>query len=160
MHPNAARVREAARARGVDIEIREFAAGTRTAGDAARAIGCDVAQIVKSLVFVVDGEPVLALVSGANRVDEALLTSAVGGTRVSRADADRVREATGFPIGGVPPFGHPRQLRTCIDPDLLAFDVVWAAAGTPRHVFPAEPAWLASVTGATEAAITARPAAH
>lgn len=160
MHPNAARVRDAALVRGLAIEISEFPDGTRTAEDAARAIGCDVAQIVKSLVFAVDGEPVVALMSGANRVDERQLTRAAGGTRVERADADTVRSATGFPIGGVPPFGHPRQLSTYIDPDLLAFDVVWAAAGTPQHVFPADPAWLASVTGATEAAIAAGPAAR
>jgi prolyl-tRNA editing enzyme YbaK/EbsC (Cys-tRNA(Pro) deacylase) len=159
VHPNVGRVRDAARKKGCAIEVREFPDGTRTAADAARAIGCDVAQIVKSLVFVIDGNPVLALVSGANRVDERQLTSAAGGARIERADADTVRAATGFPIGGVPPFGHPRQLSTYIDPELLGFDVVWAAAGTPRHVFPADPAWLASVTAATEAAITAPSAA-
>lgn len=147
MHANAARVAAAARAAGLDLEVREFPEGTRTAPDAARAIGVEVSQIVKSLVFTVDGAPVLALVAGDNRLDEQKLAAAVGGTAVGRADADTVRAATGFPIGGVPPFGHPGALRTVIDPDLMAHDVVWAAAGTPRHVFAVAPDDLARLTG-------------
>jgi prolyl-tRNA editing enzyme YbaK/EbsC (Cys-tRNA(Pro) deacylase) len=147
MHPNAAAVTEAGRSRGLEVDVREFPDGTRTAEDAARAIGVTVGQIVKSLVFLVDGAAVLALVSGDNRLDESRLAAATGGASVQRADADAVRQATGFPIGGVPPFGHPVPLPTYVDEDLLRFDVVWAAAGTPRHVFPADPAALVEATG-------------
>jgi prolyl-tRNA editing enzyme YbaK/EbsC (Cys-tRNA(Pro) deacylase) len=111
---------------------REFPADTRTAQDAAAAIGCDVAQICKSLVFRTADGPLLIVCSGANRVDEARL-----GAR--KADADFVRRTTGFAIGGVPPFAHPEPVPTIVDEDLLAFDVVWAAAGTPRSVFPLAP---------------------
>ena len=110
-----------------------------------------VAQIVKSLVFLLDGEPVVALVSGANRLDESRLAAALGGAEVTRADADTVRKATGYPIGGVPPFGHDRRLPTAVDEDLLRFDVVWAAAGTPRDVFPIAPGELVRATGGTVA---------
>jgi prolyl-tRNA editing enzyme YbaK/EbsC (Cys-tRNA(Pro) deacylase) len=153
-HPNTAKVIAAAVAQGIDIDVREFPEGTRTAEDAARAVGCDVAQIVKSLVFTIDGEPVIALVSGAHRLDERALASAGGGT-VGRADADAVRRATGFPIGGVPPFGHPQPLRTYIDDSLLEHEVVWAAAGTPRHVFAVSPHALALACGATTAHLRA-----
>jgi prolyl-tRNA editing enzyme YbaK/EbsC (Cys-tRNA(Pro) deacylase) len=114
---------------------REFPAETRTAQDAAAAIGCDVAQICKSLVFRVGDEPLLIVCSGANRVDEARFGA-------QKADAGFVRRTTGFSIGGVPPFGHPAPVPTVVDEDLLAFDVVWAAAGTPRSVFPLAPAEL------------------
>jgi prolyl-tRNA editing enzyme YbaK/EbsC (Cys-tRNA(Pro) deacylase) len=147
VHPNVAKVAEAARPFGVRVEATEFPDGTRTAEDAARAIGCEVAQIVKSLVFLLDGSPVIALVSGANRLDEAHLAAALGGEVVGRADADAVRAATGFSIGGVPPFGHPSALPTAIDEDLLTFHVVWAAAGTPHHVFPLSPGDLVQATG-------------
>ncbi|MGH9187941.1 MAG: YbaK/EbsC family protein [Acidimicrobiales bacterium] len=151
MHPNVDAVIGAAAERGLTIEPREFPEGTRTADDAARAIGVEAGQIVKSLVFTVSGAVVMALVSGANRLDERLLARAVDGVggdaaRVERADADLVKTATGFPIGGVPPFGHPAVLRTFVDEDLLAYDVVWAAAGTPRHVFPIAPDDLARIT--------------
>jgi len=152
-HPNTERVRDAARAAGLTIEVREFPEGTRTADDAARAIGCTVDQIVKSLVFLVDDEPVIALVSGAHRLDEAALLAAHGATEIARADADTVRSATGYPIGGVPPFGHPSPLPTYMDPHLLTFDVVWAAAGTPRHVFAVDPADLRAATRAEAADI-------
>jgi prolyl-tRNA editing enzyme YbaK/EbsC (Cys-tRNA(Pro) deacylase) len=138
-HPNVERVVAAARARGLEIEPRRFPEGTRTAADAAAAIGVAEAQIVKSLIFAVDGEVVLAYVSGANRLDERKLAVAAGGLRCTRVDADKVREVTGFPIGGVPPFGHATHLRVFIDPDLLAFDEVWAAAGTWHDVFGIEP---------------------
>ena len=137
--------------RGLDVEVQTFPAGTRTAADAAAAIGCDVAQIVKSLVFVVDGAPVVALVGGADRLDEARLASAAGGREVQRADADLVRTTTGYAVGGVPPFGHAADLRTFVDDALLAHDVVWAAAGTPTHVFPSTPADLVAAAGAVVA---------
>ncbi len=139
LHPNVTRVVEAAAARGLTIEPRRFPDGTKTAADAATAIGCDVGQIVKSLIFAVDGEVVLAYVSGANQLDEHKLASAAGGLRCTRVDADVVRSATGFPIGGVPPFGHATHLRVFIDPDLLEWDEVWAAAGTWHDVFGIEP---------------------
>ena len=157
LHPNARAVVAAARARGLEIDVREFPEGTRTAADAARAVGTDVGQIVKSLIFRVDGEVVVALVSGPNRLDEARLAAAAGGTDVSRADADAVRAATGFPIGGVPPFGHRTPLPTFVDLDLLGYDEVWAAAGTPRHVFPLAPADLVRLAGATPAALAVTP---
>ena len=147
-HPNAERVADAARDLGLEVEVREFPDGTRTAADAAAAIGVEVGQIVKSLVFAVDGEVVLAMVSGPNRLDEAKLAAAAEGSQVGRVDADRVRAATGYPIGGVPPLGHATALRAFFDEDLLTFEVVWAAAGTPRHVFSVEPRQLAEVTAA------------
>jgi Cys-tRNA(Pro) deacylase len=146
-HPNVVAVTEAARAQGLDIEVREFPAGTRTAVDAAAAIGVDVAQIVKSLAFRVDDGIVMALVSGPDRLDEAKLAKAAGGSEVGRADADGVRAATGYPIGGVPPFGHRTPLRTYVDQHLLVHDEVWAAAGTPRHVFAIAPADLVRLSG-------------
>ena len=119
---------------GLDIEVRRFPQGTRTAADAAAAVGCELGQIVKSLVFLCDGEPVLALTSGAKRVDTAALGRVLGGS-VGRADADTVREATGYAIGGTPPFGHDRPLRTVVDATLMQHERVWAAAGTPETVF-------------------------
>ena len=139
LHPNVVRVVEAAAQRGLVIEPRRFPEGTKTALDAAAAIGVDVGQIVKSLIFAVDGNVVLAYVSGANQLDEKKLAVAAGGTKCARVDADVVREATGFPIGGVPPFGHTTHLRIFIDPDLLQYDEVWAAAGTWNDVFGIEP---------------------
>jgi len=149
VHPNVTRVIEAANARGLSIEPRQFPDGTKTALDAANAIGVDVGQIVKSLIFAVDGEVVLAYVSGANQLDEKKLAVAAGGSKCTRVDADRVREATGFPIGGVPPFGHATHLRVFVDPDLLQYDEVWAAAGTWHDVFAITPADLVRVTGAS-----------
>jgi prolyl-tRNA editing enzyme YbaK/EbsC (Cys-tRNA(Pro) deacylase) len=149
MPAGVAAVVAAGRDRGVAVEPREFPDGTRTAGDAARAVGVDVGQIVKSLAFLVDGRPVIALVSGANRLDEARLAAAAGGTEVVRATAAAVREATGFAIGGVPPFGHASAMPAYVDEDLLRYDVVWAAAGSPRHVFPVPPGELVRATGGT-----------
>ena len=137
----------AGRELGLEIEPRSFPEGTRTAQEAADAIGVELGQIVKSLIFGVDGEVVLAYVSGANRLDEKLLAAAAGGSRCERVDADAVRKATGFPIGGVPPFGHTMQLRIFIDPDLLQFDEVWAAAGTWNDVFGIEPHRLVEASG-------------
>ena len=147
MHPNVAKVTEAAAAQGLQVEIRQFPEGTHTAADAAAAIGVEVAQIVKSLVFVVDGTPVMALVAGHNRLDERRLAAALGGGKVQRADADLVKSATGYSIGGVPPFGHATELRTVVDEDLVALPEVWAAAGTAHDVFPLSPADLVRVTG-------------
>jgi prolyl-tRNA editing enzyme YbaK/EbsC (Cys-tRNA(Pro) deacylase) len=146
-HPNVLRVVEAGRALGLEIITRRFPEGTKTAQDAANAIGVAVGQIVKSLVFGVDGEIVMAYVSGANQLDEKKLAVAAGGTKCSRVDADAVREATGFPIGGVPPFGHSTQLRVFIDPDLLQYHEVWAAAGTWNDVFGIEPHKLVEASG-------------
>jgi prolyl-tRNA editing enzyme YbaK/EbsC (Cys-tRNA(Pro) deacylase) len=126
---------------------REFPEGTRTAQDAAAAIGCTVGQIVKSLVFVRGDEPVLVLCSGANTVD-------AGRLGLAKADADMVRSATGFAIGGVPPYGHPALLETLVDEDLLGYDEVWAAAGTPRSVFPLTPAQLVERSGGTVADVS------
>jgi prolyl-tRNA editing enzyme YbaK/EbsC (Cys-tRNA(Pro) deacylase) len=137
-----------ARARGIEIEVREFPQGTRTAEDAAAAIGCDVAQIVKSLVFVADDEPVLVLTSGANRVHEPTLRDTLGASTFRKADADEVREATGYAIGGTPPFGHRQPLRVLCDRDLTVHDEVWAAAGSPSTVFGLRPAALLEATDA------------
>jgi Cys-tRNA(Pro) deacylase len=139
LHRNVRRVLDAAARLGMAIEPVTFPDGTRTAQDAASAIGVQVGQIVKSLIFAVDGEIVLAYVSGANQLDETKLASAAGGATCSRVDADTVRDATGYPIGGVPPFGHTTQLRVFIDPDLLQYGEVWAAAGTWTDVFGMSP---------------------
>ena len=147
LHPNVARVVAAAREKGLDITTRRFPEGTKTAQDAADAIGVTVGQIVKSLVFAVDGEVVMAYVSGANQLDEKKLAIAAGGSTCSRVDADVVRNATGYPIGGVPPFGHSTQLRVFVDPDLLQYDEVWAAAGTWNDNFGAAPADIVRVAG-------------
>ena len=146
-HPNVTRVVGAARELGLSITPRRFPEGTKTAADAAAAIGVDVAQIVKSLIFGVDGRIVLAYMSGANRLDERKLAVAAGGTKCARVDADAVREATGFPIGGVPPFGHATELQVFVDPDLLQYDEVWAAAGTWNDVFGIGPHQLVEASG-------------
>jgi Cys-tRNA(Pro) deacylase len=147
MHPNVARVADAARAAGVEISVERFPEGTRTAADAARAVGCEVGQIVKSLVFMADDRPIVALVSGANRVDLARLARATGAAEARRADGDEARAATGFAIGGVPPFGHAAQVSVLVDRDLLAYDRVWAAAGLPDAVFAITPAELVGASG-------------
>lgn len=139
VHKNVQRVIDAGRERGIEVLPKRFPEGAKTAVDAANAIGVGVGQIVKSLIFGVDGEIVLAYVSGSNQLDEKKLALAAGGLKCQRVDADAVREATGFPIGGVPPFGHTTHLRVFIDPDLLQYDEVWAAAGTWHDVFPIEP---------------------
>ncbi|MFM8870607.1 MAG: YbaK/EbsC family protein [Actinomycetota bacterium] len=146
-HPNVERVVAFAQSSGLTLEVRRFPEGTKTAQDAANAIGVSVGQIVKSLVFGVDDEIVMALVSGSNQLDEKKLAAAAGGKKCSRVDADAVRAATGFPIGGVPPFGHTTQLRVFVDPDLLQYDEVWAAAGTWNDNFGAAPADIVRVAG-------------
>jgi Cys-tRNA(Pro) deacylase len=145
VHPNTLRVITAAREAGLEITTRRFPEGTKTAADAAAAIGVVVGQIVKSLVFGVDNEIVMALVSGSNQLDEKKLAAAAGGAKCSRVDADAVRAATGYPIGGVPPFGHRTPLRVFVDPDLLQYDEVWAAAGTWNDNFGAAPADIVRV---------------
>jgi prolyl-tRNA editing enzyme YbaK/EbsC (Cys-tRNA(Pro) deacylase) len=143
------RVRDALLALDLPADIHRLADSTRTAPEAAAAVGCELGAIVKSLVMrgTESGDPVLALVSGANRADETRLAEAFG-EPIERPDAAYVREVTGYAIGGIPPIGHPAPLRTILDEDLLRFDVVWAAAGNPHAVFPIAPAALARATGA------------
>jgi len=148
------RVIDAAENLGIEISVIEYPEQTRTAEQAAEAVGCAVDQIVKSMIFDADGEIVLALTSGANQVDTSLLAELAGVDRCGRADADRVRTVTGFAIGGVAPLGHTTAVRTWIDAHLLDFDEVWAAAGTPRHVFAIDPSFLAKAIGAVTAGFT------
>lgn len=131
--------------RGLDIQILSPGASTRTAAEAAAALGTTISQIVKSLVFLVDGEPVLTLVSGSNRLDETKLGRAMGGREVVRASAEQVREITGFAIGGIPPISVGRQMPVVCDADLLQYPVVYAAAGTPHHNFAIEPGRLVEI---------------
>lgn len=131
--------------RGIELEVLTMDQSTHTAADAAAAIGCSVGAIVKSLLFLAGDEPLLVLASGPNRVDTATIGARIGST-VSMADAKRVKTATGYSIGGVPPFGHPTALRTIIDEDLLAFPEVWAAAGSGTTVFGMVPARLVELT--------------
>lgn len=151
----AAAVVEAGRRAGLDLELREFPDGTRTAAEAALAVGCAVDQIVKSLVFVADATPVLVLTSGRNRVDEAKVARWTGAAAVRKADADEARAATGYAIGGTPPFGHTSPIDVLVDRDLTGFEVVWAAAGTPRHVFAITPAALLRASGGRVADVAA-----
>jgi len=144
------------RLRGLDleVEVREFPEGTHTAQDAADAIGCPVAAIVKSLVFTLDGAPILVLVSGANRVDVDALGARLGGV-IGKADARTVKEATGFSIGAVPPLAHATALRTVVDEHLLTLDVAWAAAGSASSVFPIDTRRLAELAGGEIVRVTA-----
>ncbi len=146
MKPAIQRVSDALASLGLAPPITELAASTRTAVEAAAAVGTSVPRIVKSLVFLADDSPILVLVSGSNRVDTAKLQRMLG-TPIARADADRVRLETGFAIGGVPPLGHPRLIPVYVDEDLLQFDEVWAAAGTPFAVFPIDPRRLVEAAG-------------
>ncbi|MEU1402145.1 YbaK/EbsC family protein [Streptomyces sp. NPDC005728] len=148
-HP---RFAEALRALGLEdvlARTRRFPEATRTAAEAAAAIGCELNQICKSLIFAADGVPVLVLVDGASRVDVERVRQELGAGKVTRADAGIVRETTGYAIGGVPPFGHRTRTRVLADRSLLAHDVVWAAAGTPHTVFPTDPEGLVTHAGAT-----------
>ena len=149
LKPAAQRVADAAAAVGLDIAIATHARSTRTAEEAAKACGCSVAEIIKSLVFQgqTSGKPILLLVSGANRVDEKVVAAAIG-EPLQRPDATYVRDVTGYAIGGIPPFGHATPMKTYIDADLLKFSRVWAAAGTPESVFAVDPAALARAVGA------------
>jgi Cys-tRNA(Pro) deacylase len=150
MHPRAQEfARTAADEVGFDVDVHEFDQGTKTAADAAEAIGCDVAQIASSLVFEADGEAIVVVTSGANRVDEERLADAVGAASVGMADPDAVRAATGYSIGGVPPFCHDTDVPVYVDETLLGFEEVWAAAATPEAVFPIEPDRLVELARAT-----------
>ncbi|MFJ9905021.1 YbaK/EbsC family protein [Streptomyces sp. NPDC101152] len=133
----------------LNSRVRRFPDATRTAAEAAAAIGCELSQICKSLIFAADGVPVLVLMDGASRVDVERVRHELGAARVTRAKADVVRETTGYAIGGVPPFGHRTRTRVLADRSLLAHEVVWAAAGTPYTVFPMEPKELVAHAGAT-----------
>lgn len=145
---SAQRVQQAILDRGVPCQVVELPGSTRTALEAATAVGCEVAQIVKSLVFatVNTHRPILVLASGSNRVDETRLAEIIG-EPVAKADGNFVREHTGFAIGGVPPLGHPRPLLTYIDADLMEMTEIWAAAGTPHAVFCLKPSELLALTG-------------
>jgi prolyl-tRNA editing enzyme YbaK/EbsC (Cys-tRNA(Pro) deacylase) len=147
---SAKKVQDAAAALGLHIDVREMAESTRTAEEAATACGVTVGQIVKSLVFsgVTSGKPYLLLVSGSNRVNEKGVAVHLG-EKLKRPDANAVRDLTGYAIGGIPPFGHATPISTYMDRDLLQYDVIWAAAGTPKAVFRTEPARLRDAAGAT-----------
>lgn len=155
LSPKAARFRVVLKQHGLACVIKEFPAGTRTAQQAADAIGCHVGQIVKSLVFRADStqHPVLVLTSGKNRVNEDKIRLLIQ-EPLAKADADFVREQTGFAIGGVPPFGHTRTIQTFLDADLLAYAEVWAAAGTPNTVFCLDPNVLPAITQGTVTSVT------
>jgi prolyl-tRNA editing enzyme YbaK/EbsC (Cys-tRNA(Pro) deacylase) len=142
---------EAGRGLGLDLQVVRYPQGTKTATDAAAAIGCEVGQIVKSLVFMTEAGPVLALTSGASRVDPEKLAGLVGAAQVRRATPEEARTATGFAVGGTPPFGHPERVPTFLDDGLLAYQQVWAAAGTPDSVFPISPWDLLRASGASTA---------
>lgn len=156
---SAQKVANAAAGLGLSIKIVTFDYSTRTAEDAAAAIGCEVGQIVKSLVFKAGDSPVIALVSGANQLDTRKLADLLDISRkqVTRADANTVRAATGFAIGGVPPFGHDTQLIPFIDQDLIRFEQIWAAAGTPNTVFAITPANLVRATRGVVADLKVEP---
>ena len=163
-HPAIQRVLDAAARKGVSLEVTRFEESTHTAAEAANAVGAEIGQIVKSLVFVVPSdngpEPLLCLVSGPNRVDLARLAAVAGESEVRRATAREAHELTGFAIGGIPPIGHSRPLRVIMDPDLGRYPIVWAAAGLPTAVFPVPPGTLRVLANATVAPIAeARPAA-
>lgn len=146
---SARKVQRALEASGLSLKVVELPASTRTVVEAAEAVGCEIGQIVKSLVFKTkrSGRPVLIIASGANRVDERKLAARIGEELV-KADAGFVRHHTGFAIGGVPPVGHELKIETFLDEDLLQYREVWAAAGTPNAVFQIEPAELLRITGA------------
>ncbi len=148
INPSIQKVVDALHVLGFDYKVIEYEDSTRTSAEAAARVGCQVGQIVKSLVFqgLASGKPVLVLTSGANRVDENRLSQTVG-EPIGRADADFVRGATGFAIGGVPPIGHVRPLETYIDEDLLQYEQIWAAAGTPNAIFETAPVALKLMTG-------------
>ena len=149
------RVKAALEAEGLAVEVMEMAGETRTAADAAREAGCDIDQIAKSIIFRGEnsGEVVLFITAGGNQVDAAR-ASDVAGEPLGRADAAFVRSVTGFAIGGVAPVGHLNPLRVFFDPRLSEFEVVYAAAGTPRHIFPIDPADLRRISGASSAYFT------
>jgi prolyl-tRNA editing enzyme YbaK/EbsC (Cys-tRNA(Pro) deacylase) len=152
MHPTAQRFAEAAADRyGLDVDVHEFEDGTKTAADAAAAIGCDAAQIASSLVFVGDEEPVVVVTSGANRVSEDRLAGVIGATDVRMAGPEEAKGATGWSIGGVPPICHEGDVPVLLDRTLLDHETVWAAAGTPDAVWPVAPDRLVELADASVA---------
>lgn len=155
MHPRAVEFRErAAEEHGLDIAVEEFPEGTKTAADAADAVGCDVAQIASSLVFLANGDPVVAVTSGANRVDEERVAVAFDADSAEMAGAETIKEALGWSIGGVPPICHDSEVPVLFDPTLSGFETVWAAAGTPKAVFPIDPERLKRLADADERDVT------
>lgn len=153
LHPSARRIASALLERGVRGPIRQFAVSTKTSADAARALECEVGAIASCLVFMLDGEPLVVVKSGINRVDTAKLAAIAGGEHVRQATPDEVRAATGQPIGGVSPVGWPGELRVFIDETLAEFDQVWSACGTPNAVFATTYGELRRLTGATPLAL-------
>ncbi len=153
MHPTVARVAEILRAAGARGEPVQLADSARTAAEAAAALGCEVGAIASSLVFRADDDPLLVVTSGAHRVDTALVAELIGVAKIGRADADLVRSATGYAIGGVAPIGHPAPLRTLVDTALANHEVVWAAAGHPHAVFPTSFDELVRLTGGVPATV-------
>jgi prolyl-tRNA editing enzyme YbaK/EbsC (Cys-tRNA(Pro) deacylase) len=149
LSPSAQKVDEALRALGYQFDIIEHAESTRTAQEAAERAGCELGQIVKSMIFKgkVSGKPILVLTSGANRVDEKLI-SGYAGEAIGRADADFVRAVTGFAIGGVPPVGHLQKIETYLDEDFLEYQTIWAAAGNPNAIFELPTEALQKLTAA------------
>jgi len=157
VHPSIQRVLDAATRKGVTLEVTVFDESTHTAAEAAAAVGAELGQIVKSLVFVVPGaegpEPLVCLVAGHNRVDLARLAAVTGAADIRRASAREAHDLTGFAIGGIPPIGHGRPVRVIMDPDLGRYPVLWAAAGLSTAVFPVPPATLRILANATVAPI-------
>jgi prolyl-tRNA editing enzyme YbaK/EbsC (Cys-tRNA(Pro) deacylase) len=147
LHPNARRVQDVLAAAGVEGRVRELHASARTSAEAAEALGVEVGQIAKTLVFLADGRPVIVIASGSDRVDVAALARVVTVDRVKRADADAVKSATGYSIGGVSPAGLPSGVEVLIDTGLSRYEVIWAAAGTHYAVYPTSFADLVAVTG-------------
>ena len=158
VHPNAATVARALAGLGVAGRVRELDARAATAADAAALLGIEVGAVANSLVFDADGEPLLVLTSGAHRADVLALAGLVGASQVRRASPDFVRAATGQPIGGVAPVGHPRPLRTIVDVDLARYDTVWAAGGHPHYVFPTTYEELLRITAGEAAEVGEQPA--
>lgn len=155
LHPSAQRVQDVLNQLGIACQVVTLPASTRTAAEAAAAVGCAVGQIAKSLVFrgMTSATPILVIASGTNRVNEAQLATLIG-EPIGKADAAFVRAHTGYAIGGVAPVGHPQPLRTFIDVDLLTYAGIWAAAGTPNSVFALPPADLLRMTGGEVVTIT------
>ncbi|MDN3358419.1 YbaK/EbsC family protein [Actinomadura sp. DC4] len=151
MHPNTAKVAARLRELGAGGEVRELSEAAPTAVAAAALLGCEVGAIANSLIFAADGEPLLVLTSGAHRVDTAKVAAQIGAAKVKRADPEFVRKATGQPIGGVAPVGHPAPVLTLVDKWLAGHEVVWAAAGHPHTIFPSSYEELVRITGGTPA---------
>jgi prolyl-tRNA editing enzyme YbaK/EbsC (Cys-tRNA(Pro) deacylase) len=157
MHANVARVQRALAAAGSEAQVQELPDSTRTSVEAANALGVEVGHIAKSLIFLADDKPVMVVASGSDRVDVARLSAQLGGAKVKRADADAVRAATGYPIGGVSPAGLNGDVTVLVDQALSEYDVVWAAGGTSHAVFPTSYAELLRITGGEAADVRVSP---